>query len=1004
MENGEDSYLGKVFGDFRIESEIGAGAMGTVYRATQISLDRHVALKILPPKFIKSHPDFVERFLREAKVAGQISHPNIVQVHAAGSHEGVFYIAMELVRGHSIGDILIKRGPLAEKKALSIISQAVKGLAAGEQLGLVHRDIKPDNLLLTKDGIVKVADFGLAKISGVDSMVTQAGQILGTPSFMSPEQARSQSLDSRSDIYSLGATLYQMLTGVPPYSEENPLLVLMKHCDEPVPDPKALREDLSDFTTELVQTMMAKDPAERFQSFVELGSMLRQKPEDLGDHVPTRLEMGPGGGGPTVAVRSSSGVRDGMPTARTLAGVLVVGRRKWLWAAVGVPLVVAGLAAALWFSGVLGGGAESKGTARGKPFFRITEPQDGAFVKSAEVSIKGTFKGAGNPRITVNGRSVDREGSKFAGTVPLDKQGRHVITVAAETPKGEIREILRVILDSHSPSIEVEGIRPGERVVTKEEVFSFRGKIRDAHPAGLKVNGTAATVSDSGTFSAKTVPVSKGETPVVLDCTDKAGNHGNFTFRLVLDTKPPTITLLAPKEGRVFGAPNPEIRIRFSEPVTAVKIDGREGVGGEDAVFSLRLALVEGANDIRIQAADLAGNAVDERISIAYQRFDPEKLEAERSAWEQLEPAVRKEGPVREKIALVVKFLETFPEGKLVGKAEELLTALKRVQEEEEAAYQEACKDAVGQDSPREKIRILQRFLDRYPFSARAEEVKSQMEAARTEALPLKAEGIVLGDRPGTFMNQRDGAVLVHVPAGEFLLGREDGPPDEGPAIPVRLSGFYIYVHEVTNVMYAKFLASAETDGDSQGTPFIRDSLQAMEGRFPWGLTRTGGEWVPVKGYENHPVIFVTWHGASAYAAWAGTALPTEAQWERAARGEEGRPFPWGDGSPGKARANIANLEGRTLPVGSLLQGKSPAGCLDMAGNVQEWCRDTFTADFLKTLKAKTADPFHGGAGERSLRGGSWFHTGDFARATCRSVRLNPAGSFPTVGFRCVKR
>lgn len=262
-----------VLGNCRLIDKLGQGGMGAVYRAQHQTLGRVVALKILPAEFTQN-PEYVQRFLREARAAAQLKHPNIVQVYDAGEQQGQYYICMEFVDGSSLASFLKQRGFLGEGDGLRLMAQAVQGLAAAHAQGLVHRDIKPENLLLGKDGVLKIADFGLVSNLHGDSALTQAGAMLGTPTYMSPEQCEGQTADARSDLYSLGATFFRLLTGSAPFSAPTPIGILYKHKFEATPDPRAINPALSEQVARLLLKLMAKQPAERFQSALELSAQL----------------------------------------------------------------------------------------------------------------------------------------------------------------------------------------------------------------------------------------------------------------------------------------------------------------------------------------------------------------------------------------------------------------------------------------------------------------------------------------------------------------------------------------------------------------------------------------------------------------------------------------------------------------------------------------------------------------------------------------------------------
>jgi len=255
---------------YEIIERIGTGATGVVYRARHRAMDRIVAIKVLRPSLSRDSV-YVERFLREARTAARLNHPNVVQAIDAGVDQDYHYFVMEYIDGPTVGRRLRESGPLDEGDALRIVRDVAAALEHAQTAGIVHRDIKPDNIMLTAGGAVKLADLGIARSTAADSAVTLEGHAVGTPYYMSPEQARWQTdLDVRSDVYSLGATLYHMLTGSPPFAGEAPAVVLSKRLMEPPPDPRAKRREISVAAAGLVMLMMAREPAERPGSAADL--------------------------------------------------------------------------------------------------------------------------------------------------------------------------------------------------------------------------------------------------------------------------------------------------------------------------------------------------------------------------------------------------------------------------------------------------------------------------------------------------------------------------------------------------------------------------------------------------------------------------------------------------------------------------------------------------------------------------------------------------------------
>ncbi len=254
-------------GGCELQEEIGQGGMGFVYRAQQLSLDRTVAVKILA-EHLGHNPSFVERFQREARAIARVNHPNILGVYDVGHQEGRHYMIMELVEGGSLAELLEKRGLVEPVEATEMILQAARGLECAANQNIIHRDVKPDNIMLTSGHVVKVADFGLAK--ELDSTMTETQAVMGTPAYMSPEQCDGRDLDSRTDIYSLGGTFYRCLTGRLPFEADTAMSMMYRHKHVPLTAPHKIVPTLPEGISNIIVRMMAKDRKERFQSMGEV--------------------------------------------------------------------------------------------------------------------------------------------------------------------------------------------------------------------------------------------------------------------------------------------------------------------------------------------------------------------------------------------------------------------------------------------------------------------------------------------------------------------------------------------------------------------------------------------------------------------------------------------------------------------------------------------------------------------------------------------------------------
>jgi eukaryotic-like serine/threonine-protein kinase len=256
---------------YKILGKLGAGAMAVVYKARQLSLNRIVAIKILPKKF-SENPEYVERFYKEGEAAGKLNHPNIVQAIDVGEAGGYHYFVMEFVEGKTIADDLQAGHVFSESEALDIIIQVAHALAHAHACGLIHRDVKPKNIMINNNGTVKLADMGLARgMSDIEAAQAEEGKAYGTPYYISPEQIRGKiDIDGRSDIYGLGATFYHMVTGKVPFMADNSTDVMKKHLKEKLVPPDHINTSLSGGVSEVIEIMMAKQRENRYNNVEEL--------------------------------------------------------------------------------------------------------------------------------------------------------------------------------------------------------------------------------------------------------------------------------------------------------------------------------------------------------------------------------------------------------------------------------------------------------------------------------------------------------------------------------------------------------------------------------------------------------------------------------------------------------------------------------------------------------------------------------------------------------------
>ncbi len=268
------SYIGSYLGHYKILGHLGSGATSDVYLGYDEGLQLHVAIKVVT-EAATARPEMIERFKQEARATARLNHPNVARVFYFNFQGETPFFAMELVEGVSLADVLERRMRVTLRQLFDIFEQAMRGLRAAAVRGIVHRDIKPGNLMVGREGLVKVVDFGLAKV-GDDQALTQTGTMMGTPYYLSPEAVRGDTIDLRSDIYSLGVTMFQSLVGYPPYDADTPYGLMMQHVNADVPDPVALNPQLPRPLGELIVRMLAKDPEERFPNYEALVNAMAQ--------------------------------------------------------------------------------------------------------------------------------------------------------------------------------------------------------------------------------------------------------------------------------------------------------------------------------------------------------------------------------------------------------------------------------------------------------------------------------------------------------------------------------------------------------------------------------------------------------------------------------------------------------------------------------------------------------------------------------------------------------
>ncbi len=1107
----------KVYGGFELIEKIAEGGMGAVYRAKQISLDRIVALKLLPEKFAKDET-FVARFYREAKVAARLDHPHIVRAVDVGEAEGKHYFAMEFVEGKSLGDMLDEDGMLPESKAVNYILQIAQALEHAWEHQLIHRDIKPDNILIAKEDVAKLADLGLAR-STIDesTRVTQTGTAMGTPHYISPEQARGEAdIDIRTDIYSLGATLFHLVTGSPPYVGTTAAVIVTKHLTEEPPSARERNPEVSEGLDAVIRKMMAKDKNARYASPTELIRDLEAVAKGGGEGLGMTLMDA---GQLDFARAASLAEVEAARRAPTQPTIVRAAPAAWILGAIiggGVVLTVAVIALVFLLSGPskervraaqseLGAidalmaqqkwpDAKMRAAAALESFKDVPGllPEFESRFKTAgleertfnELLSKAEWEKKEINRLMESGdwETAQKRATEAAGRFSqLEEMSAEFVSLAAKAGSEAEKEKARQQRTAQAEKA-MEEVRRLERAGDLQGAIARAKRLRETYadlPVGRKLDELHHDLQEllrakyEAAFGRGTKAFMEGRYEEAILYMEEALKlrpdsdaartaRRNAENRLDLGKAKAFIT---EGDAILHQKDYPGAIAKYEEAIAAfgrltargAGADAAQGKGEavrkhDDAVDLQKCSILlrraraleaakdwEGALNAYVDATNLAHGDLVEEVARRKRGAEQEItfLKEMRSAnanvaaekWNAVILACQKALTIKptssDAKALLYSARRELNRGKAQQEVNRVSTLIdSRRYEQAIAAAESAANayiDTVYAGEFRRLAEKARKLRDEAARRGDTAKLSDQMGALRAEIDRLRREKAYktgaelaairqkLGEAEGRLRDlEREarrpvarkeppagmsvmgpaGIEFVYVPSGTFAMGSESGDADEKPQQRIMVDGFYVSKFEITNVQYEKY-----------------DSSHAQHREKKWS-----------KG-DGDPVVYATWYDAGRFCRWlmvkdqegALYRLPTEAEWECAARGADGRSYPWGNSlkpSDGSAGCNFKD-EGRvdrnrfSSPVGSFPSGASPFGCMDMAGNVWEWCLNWYSQDYYYSIPRRNP-PGPSAGTEKVVRGGSWNNP----LSTCRSSNrapLKPTIKNANTGFRVVR-
>jgi serine/threonine-protein kinase len=1024
------SWIGQtIAGRYKIESLLGQGGMSTVYKATDPNLRRAVAVKLIHPH-LAADADFVRRFEEEAAAVAQLRHPHIIQVYDFDHDGDIYYMVLEYVPGETLQARLKTisanndRLPFAE--TVRVMAAVCGAVSYAHERGMIHRDIKPANIMLGQSDEPVLMDFGVAKMLSAQQH-TATGAIIGTPSYISPEQVRGERPDSRADIYSLGVVLFEMVAGRCPFEADTTLRLMLMHVNEPVPDIRELAGDVPEALVAVIEKALAKQPEERYQTATEMGRALqavygaaarpaRPEPASTAAAPPSAPTVSKPAAEPPAPPpqKAATPKRNAMPLIAGCAALGLIGLIAAVAAVFGANRFLTGNATALPPSeGMvrIDGGVYLVGLdapdenhaalqqAKLEEFwidqYEVTNAQYAKFVsETGEPSptswAAGTFP-PGHDNRPVQGVTWD-QAADYCAWARKRLPGEAEWEVAARGPENDLypwgskEDSVRLGNETYDVgSVSANRSRYG--------VFDLAGNVWEwvDNPYAPVAEGSRVLRGGASGFlkdMAYRLVGSPNEGTMIAAAGFRCAApqvSGQTAASTALPVAP---TQLAPgvlyqdefadpnsgwpvvTEGNYTFGYHPQSFYHIQVAAANDRLVVTRDLGFDN--FIVETEVLVDHTSVPTPIGDFRYGLVVRRAGENYYAFT---ISPGAGTWQAVKhsvsagPAVLAEGAADSIQGL------TGVDNLQVGVSGAHFTfsingAVVAELDDAEYAAGEIGFIVETVDETLAHIHYASITIHEAEQAAVAPTASATQAPVATETLaPTEA---VAPTATATLPPAPEGMALI--PAGFFQMGSTTGLSDERPEHPVLLDAFFMDVSEVTNAQY-------------------RECVNAG-GCAPSGSSRRDNP-----AFDNYPVVVVSWTQAEAYCAWAGKRLPTEAEWEYAASGPENFTWPWGNQfSPSLSAASAPDVQ----PVGSYPDGASPFGIFDMAGNAAEWVKDAYDQNFYADSPA--SNPLNEAKiATRVYRGGSYGNTDGGFYTTSRRYAKSSSFADVDIGFRCAQ-